>query len=127
MATPSNRAGMPTRIQVGNRTLRFRFVSPKTRPEMHGYNGLTYLDEGEILIDRSLLHDKPLDSFVEVVVHEIFHVIHYVHGVDDDSKEEQFTDAQAKGWLAFLLHNPRFAQWLDGRLTAIRKARKAIT
>lgn len=52
------------------------------------------------------------DGMKDTLLHEIVHAVHYHFGLDDDSKEEEFTSRTTTGLRAVMLDNPGLAEWV---------------
>ena len=70
---------------------------------------LGHIDTSEQLI---LLADclQP-DGMKDTLLHEVIHGVHYHFGLDDDSKEEEFTSRTATGLRAVMIDNPELRDW----------------
>lgn len=78
--------------------------------------------------------------FAIILLHELFHAMHYVAGLDDSSSEESFTHGQANAMVTLMRNNPEVWDWINGYIreaqegqfqpatrAALRPARRAGT
>lgn len=115
---------LPKKLWVGNYEYDLQTV-PRVHPDLAGDNGVSLLDDENrrILIAKNL----KLRHRLEVVLHEIIHVINDAANMDDPlPNEEEMTTKQGHGWTYFLLDNPLFEAWLWATLAEIRKSQKEV-
>ena len=60
-------------------------------------------------------------ALVEAFLFRLIGVIHYTHGLDDESTEEHFTHSFASGVLEFATRNPEAWHWLNDQFSALAK------
>jgi predicted mannosyl-3-phosphoglycerate phosphatase (HAD superfamily) len=116
-AEPDVFKGLPRRIHVGGHTYRVLIQSVEENAELENAFGLTDLEKFRI----HLFVGMPASQALEVVQHEVSHVINDVFGVTDDSSEEQFTTQHSKGLIEIQLRNPRYVNWINKTLRRVRK------
>jgi hypothetical protein len=118
---------LPKKVWIGTYEATLEVVNPthaelKNADDDDHARGMTDTgDQPRIFIADNLTMVQQL----EVVIHELTHVINYAFSIDDGSTEEDVADAQGKGWSAALIANPKLSRWLTGMGTAIRKEQQS--
>lgn len=89
-------------------------------------SGMSVVDDEDlcgIWIASNLTPRKRL----EIVLHELIHVIDWVCGISDDDLiiEEDIAEKQGKVWAQLCLENPRFVAWLAYVTERIREDQRA--
>ena len=97
---------MPLVVRVAN--LKYRItVKPRIEMDTLQCMGMCHLDSGEIWL-ADYLKD---DMLAETLLHELFHAIHANFDLDDNSTEEEFTLATARGVAQLWYDNPKLMSW----------------
>lgn len=99
-------AAVPKRIVCGNRTCTIRFVASENCTKEQAY-GFYFVGQG--IIDLSDGLSGP--NLALVSLHEKLHFLHECAGLDDQSTEIMFRNAQTRLLLNSLKDNPGYWRW----------------
>lgn len=113
--------GLPTKVRVGQFTLKFQVVNETDHPDIKGSNGLTDFDNSVIYLHETFIGKNDAERTLNVVQHEVSHAINLVYGVSDESTEEQFVERNTNGLISFWIDNPKYEAWRRRLLNEIRK------
>jgi len=110
---------LPKRVWIGTSEVKISIV-PHDDPQLDGgeTRGTTICE----LPPKVHISDA-LDpgSMLEVVWHELTHVINWLAELGDESTEEQVADVHGRAWPALLIANPKLQRWFTHQINAIRK------
>lgn len=114
----SRPVSLPTRIFIGTFVVHVSHVEDND-PRLEDARGISLLDGGktEILINKTLVGPQLL----EVVWHEVTHVINWINDLDDGMEEEKLTTVHGCAWPLLLVANPKFQRWLTWMVNSLRK------
>lgn len=115
-------AGLPEVAYVGQYEFALAAPAPGVYPELVESDGVTHFesDRRRILVSRAL----PFKRFVNVLLHELIHAIHWDRGVIDGDLEETVTAHQADGLTDFWIDNPKLADWFARAYHTLRVQRR---
>lgn len=100
--------GLPDSFKIGTLTYELRW-DKACAPS--GYRGIHSGDTLLIMIDPQL----PEEQARITVMHECVHAVHKFMGLDDDDKEERYTECTATGLCLMARDNPLLWRWLQGQ------------
>lgn len=109
---------LPKRVFVGHYEFALKVVDPAT-PELEGSDGMTYTDRSEIYIASGM----SLRRLLNVVQHEVNHVINWSREIADGASEEEFTTKNSDGTTEMWIDNPGLITWQTKVSREIRKQR----
>lgn len=132
MVTTSRRAPLlPSKVWIGSHEVKIHRVpdlDPKLDPlpdpedtDPARLRGMSELSDPPIIYINEALNPTQM---LEVVMHELCHVINWAAKIDDGAEEEAVAEAHGTGWTQLFLHNPRFHRWFDAQVVQIRKDQK---
>lgn len=131
---PKRNPPLPGKLWIGTFEVPLRVVPPShdaltDDDDGTQSNGMSVTDEDTIGI--WIASNLPTRKRLEIVLHEITHLIDWAYGIDDDDgktvTEEQVAEQHGKAWTQLYLDNPRFLKWLVFTVDKIRKDQKAHT
>lgn len=100
---------LPKSVRVGFFVYTIEAISAELA-DAKGLYGYADNNTNEIKVSDGLNDQQLLNT----VLHEVLHAIHWIHGLHDDSTEEEFTNLSTNGLCAFFADNPEFVDWFFG-------------
>lgn len=113
----------PKKLWIGTFEVPVHFVPADHEAlEEATLNGCAVFDPStEVYFCASL----PLTKLLEIVHHELTHIVNYVADIEDGTSEEDICEAHGKVWSAFWINNPRYARWWMAACVAVRKEQQS--
>lgn len=118
--TPKKPTPLPKRVWAGTREVHLLMV-PDDDVRLEGARGMSDLqDTPRIYINDTLTGA----NLLEVVWHELTHVINWLHDLDEEEKpiiEEKIAEIHGVAWTTMLIVNHRLHRWINETILSIRK------
>src|SRR4051812_48409118 len=115
---------VPRRIWLRNQPIKIDVVAPDhpvlAECDARGHTLFDNSGGTTILISNAL----GISAFLEVVIHEITHVINFLWDIDDGAEEEAMATAHGEAWAMLLVANPAYQRWLTRTVNMLRKEQK---
>jgi hypothetical protein len=115
---------LPRKIEVGTVEYPIRIVAA-TDKLLDEANGIAYFGE-EDGVPRQILIAARLGpkQTLEIVLHEIIHVINHVNEIEDGEDEEIVTTKHGAAWAQFWIDNPKMLLWVNYVVARIVRERQ---
>lgn len=126
---------LPGKLWIGTFEVPLKVVPPHA-DELKDENGVESngmsVVHDEDLLGIWIASNLPPRKRLEIVIHEVIHIINFAYGIEDDDAgrpicEEDVAEKHGKAWTQLYLDNPRFVKWLTYVVDKIRKDQKAHT